>query len=219
MKLSRNLIRQFISTVEWATASNVCYLLAGKCAKKEYAVVAAELNRMCRTKRKEIRLKKLHHEFYTCYALATNPKATVNHQHTEHDIRLRDCLGKYFSTCGMGLMEYLTIKTYADAMLTLTTGNLYFEFDSGHMGRKQLREKILTHYRSKGAYRTIFWMGTAEYAHWKNIRKIKLLEENRLKMLFEIVGRTLKEKPNRILGASYHEYLENGKLKGLKDLR
>jgi hypothetical protein len=218
MTLNRNLIRQFISTLEWATATNVCYLLAGKCGRKDYAIVAAELNRMCHTKRREIRLKKLHHEFYTCYAMATSSRTTVNHQHVEHDIRLRDCLGKYLSICGAELIEFLSIKTYADAMLTLNTGNLYFEFDSGHMGKKQLRDKIRTHYAGKGAFRVIFWMGTAEYAHWKHTERIKFLEEKRLNMLSEIIRTVLKDKPNRILGACYHQYLEDGKLHSHKEI-
>ena len=219
MKLSRSTIREFILKTDWATASNICYLLTGSCQKRDYSVVAAELNSMCRTKRRELRLKKLHHEFYTCYALATNSKTTINRQHAEHDIRLRDCLGKYFHTCGAGLMEFLSIKTFADAKLTLSTAHLYFEFDSGHMGRKQLTEKIKAHYRSKGAYRVIFWMGTAEYAHWKNIDRIKFLEENRLGMLFDIVAKVLKEKPNRILGATYHQYLETGHVHNLRGKR
>jgi hypothetical protein len=216
MTLNRNLIRQFISTVEWATASNICYLLAGRSDSHGYAIVATELNRMCRTKRRDIRLKKLHHDFYTCYALANSTRAAVNRQHVEHDIRLRDCLGKYFHACGAGLLEFLTIKTFADAMLTLNTGDLYFEFDSGHMGRKQLKEKITSHYIGKGAYRVLFWMGTAEYAHWKHTERIKSLEQNRLTVLFDVVRHLMKEKPNRILGAGYHEYLENGKVCNLR---
>jgi hypothetical protein len=179
-------------------------------------VVAAELNSMCQTKRKEIRLRKLHHEFYTCYALATSAKTSISRQHAEHDIRLRDCLGKYFHICGYGLMEYLTVKTFADAKLHLNTLDLYFEFDSGHMGRKQLIEKITTHYRGRGAYRVIFWMGTAEYAHWKNVERIKNLEQNRLNMLFDIINKVLKDKPNRVMGACYHQYLENGTLYNVK---
>lgn len=212
MTLNRSIIREFISKAQWATASNICYLLSGKRQRRDYAIVAAELNSMCRTKRPEIRLKKLHHEFYTCYALATNPKTTLNHHHVEHDIKLRNCLGKYLFVCGHGLMEYLSLKTYADALLTLSTGNLYFEFDSGHMGKGQLLDKIRTHYICKGAYRVVFWMGTAEYAHWKNMPTIKCLEKNRLDLLFEIVKTVLRDKPNRILGAPYHEYLEGGKL-------
>jgi hypothetical protein len=217
MTLSRHLIRQFISTLEWATASNICYLLTGKREKKTYAIVAAEPNRMCRTKRKEIRLKKLHHEFYTCYAMATNPKTTINHQHVEHDIRLRDCLGKYLNTCGNGLMEFLTVKTFADAVLVLNTGNLYFEFDSGHMGRQQIKDKIRTHYAGKGTFRVVFWMGTAEYAHWKDAKRIKALEQKRLELLFEIVRKVLRDKPNRILGATYRGFLENQQLFTCKD--
>jgi hypothetical protein len=209
MILSRNLIREFISKVEWATASNVCYLLTGKREPKTYGMVAAELNRMCKTKRKEIRLKKLLHDFYTCYGLADNSRSTVNHQHVEHDIKLRNCLGKYLNTCGFGLMEFLSLKTYADAVLTLNTGNLYFEFDSGHMGRKQLAEKMRTHYAGKGTFRVIFWMGTAEYAHWKNEARIKTLEQKRLRMLFEIVKAELGNKPNRVLGATYHGFLKD----------
>jgi hypothetical protein len=212
MTLSRSIIRQFISKVEWATAGNICYLLSGKRKQRDYAIVAAELNSMCKTKKKEIRLKKLHHEFYTCYGFATSSKSTLNHHHVEHDIKLRNCLGKYLFVCGYGLMEFMSLKTYADAILTLSTGNLYFEFDSGHMGRGQLKDKIKNHYIGKGAYRVVFWTGTAEYAHWKNMDTIKCLEQNRLNILFEVVRRVLKDKPNRVLGASYHKYLEDGKL-------
>jgi hypothetical protein len=134
MRLNRQVIRQFISKVEWATAGSVCYLLSGKRKPRDYAVVAAELNSMCRTKRREIRLKKLHHDFYTCYALATSSKATLNHRHVEHDIKLRNCLGKYLHICGYELMDFLCLKTYADAMLLLTAGNLYFEFDKEPSG-------------------------------------------------------------------------------------
>jgi hypothetical protein len=216
MRLSRSTIREYILQADWATASNICYLLTGRCEKRHYSIVAAELNSMCKTKRKEIRLRKLHHEFYTCYAMATNPKTSISRQHAEHDIRLRDCLGKYFHLCGEGLMKYLSMRTFADAKLTLATQDLYFEFDSGHMGRKQLIEKIRDHYTGRGAFRVIFWMGTAEYAHWKNVERIKFLEQNRLNVLFEIIKKILKDKPNRILGASYHQYLENGKLYSVK---
>lgn len=216
MKLNRSTIRQFISKMEWATAANVCFLLSGKRKRRDYAIVAAELNSMCRTKRKELRLKKLHHEFYTCYALATNPKTTLNHNHVEHDINFRNCLGRYLFLCGHGLMDFLSIDTFADAVLTLNTGNLYFEFDSGHMGRKQLKVKIMTHYVGKGAYRVVFWMGTAEYAHWKNVATIKCLERNRVNMLFQLTRKVLREKPNRVLAASYHDYLESGRLHNQK---
>lgn len=212
INMSRYLIRQFLLKTEWVTAGNICYLLAGKREKKVYLPIATELNRMCRTKRREIRLKKLPHEFYTCYSLATNSRSTVNRQHVEHDIRLRNCLGKYFHTCGHGLIEYLSVRTFADAVLILNTGNLYFEFCSGHMGKKQLEEKIRRHYTGKGIFRVIFWMSTAEYAHWKDKNKIRYLEEKRLQMLFEITGVVLPDKPNRILGATYTGYLKDSQL-------
>ena len=80
------------------------------------------------------------------------------------------------------------------------------------MGRGQLKEKIKAHYIGKGAFRVVFFTGTAEYAHWKNTATIKCLEKNRLNLLFEVTRRVLKDKPNRALGACYHEYLEDGKL-------
>ena len=213
MTLSRSIIREFIAKVEWATATNICYLLTGKRRRRDYAIIAAELNSMCRTKRREIRLKKLQHDFYTPYALATSSRTSLNHRQVEHDIKLRNCLGKYLYICGAGLLEYLSLRTFADAVLTLPTGNLFFfEFDSGHMGKKQLIEKIKERYICKGAYRVVFFLGTAEYAHWKNIETIKCLERNRLDILFRIVRKVLKDKPNRVLGACYHEYLQNGKI-------
>jgi hypothetical protein len=212
MRLCRGTIREFILKADWATASNVCYLLAGKCEKRHYAVVAAELNSMCKTKRKSIRLKKLNHDFYTPYALAESSRHSISRQHAEHDIKLRDCLGKYLYVCGYGLMEYLTIRTFADAKLTPNTGNLYFEFDNGHMTRTQLIEKIRNHYRVKGAYRVVFWMASAEYSHYKHSQRINSLEQKRLNMLFDIIKETLKDKPNRILGACYHQYLLDGKV-------
>lgn len=206
------MIRTFIAKADWATTTNLSYLLSGKCDRRNYAVVAAELNSMCRIKRREIRLKKLNHEFYTPYALALSSRHSLNRQHAEHDIKLRDCLGKYFHHCGHGLMDYLSLKTFADAMLTLNTGSLYFEFDNGHMTRSQLTEKIRNHYAGKGAFRVIFWMASAEYSHYKHSQRINSLEEKRLNMLFEIIKHNLKDKPNRILGAKYHQYLKDGKI-------
>jgi hypothetical protein len=87
------------------------------------------------------------------------------------------------------------------------------------MGKGQLIDKIKAHYIGKGAYRVLFWMGTAEYAHWKNMERIKSLEQNRLNVLFDVVRAVMKEKPNRILGAGYHDYLENGRFYNLRGER
>jgi hypothetical protein len=59
-------------------------------------------------------------------------------------------------------------------------------------------------------------MGTVEYAHWKNLERIKNLEQNRLNMLLGIIRKILKDKPERILGACYHSYLLDGKLQKVK---
>ncbi len=43
-------------------------------------------------------------------------------------------------------------------------------------------------------------------------QKIKRFEKNRLNMLFDLLKETMKEKPNRILGTGYSQFLEDGKL-------
>ena len=117
MTLNRNLIRQFISTVEWATASNICYLLAGKLRKKTYAIVAAELNRMCRTKRRGHPPQEAPPRFL--YLLRAgrrvpNARSTISMPNTTYE--LRDCLGKYFYHLRSGTYGILDAsKTFADA--------------------------------------------------------------------------------------------------------
>ena len=71
-------------------------------------------------------------------------------------------------------------------------------------------------FMGRGAFRVILWMGTVEYAHWKNLERIKNLEQNRLNMLLDIIRKILKDKPERILGACYHSYLLDGKLQKVK---
>jgi hypothetical protein len=116
-------------------------------------------------------------------------------------------------------MSFFALRTFADGMLKLNTGDLYFEFDSGHMGRRQLIEKIRTHYTGRGTFRVLFWMGTAEYAHWKDLARIKTLERKRLRMLSAIGREVLGHKPNRLLAAPYHRFLEEGKVYCLRERR
>lgn len=72
---------------------------------------------------------------------------------------------------------------------------------SGHMGRGQLKDKIKAHYIGKGAYRVVFWTGTAEYAHWKNLATIKCLERNRLNLLFEVDKESAQRQAQPIAGS------------------
>ncbi len=164
---------------------------------------------MMRTKKTPIRLERISHEYYSIYKLATDPKSHVNKQHAFHDIRLRDCLGKLFHNEDI---TNLKISNTGDA----EAGGVYFEMDNGHMNEDQLRDKIQRYYSGKGKFIVIFWMATAEYAHWKTKENIKRLEKNRLNMLFDILKETMREKPNRILGACYSQFLEDGKLYTMK---
>ncbi len=205
MIVNRFLIRQFIRHVKWASVSNLCYLLTGRNERREHNILHVELNRMMKTKNPDIRLNRINHEYYSIYKLAREEKNNINRQHPLHEIRLRDCLGKYFHGKDF---EGLSVPNTYDAHYQ----NICFEFDNGNMSKDQLIDKIKRHYTGKGIFQVIFWMATAEYAHWKTKENIKRLENNRLIMLFDILKETMKEKPNRILGASYSQFLEDGKL-------
>jgi hypothetical protein len=200
MRFNRQLIREFIIAVEWATASNIYHLFGGKIPLRD---ISSDLKKMTNCKDRGLRLKVLDEEVQV-YSMANNEKRrTVHHQHFKHDARLRDCLAKFCWN-----FEDLTIDTFADAK----EGKFYLEFDNGTMTSEQIEEKIKKHYKKAGAYQVIFWMYPREYIYHRDVERIKALEQKRLEMLFEIVKKLLKDKPNRILGACYHTYLSDGKL-------
>ncbi len=134
-------------------------------------------------------------------------KKDVGDHHFLHDSQLRDCLAKYLHDRNLNGIEQLSvswIRENPDAHL----GNIYFEFDNGHMNDDQLIEKIRKNYTGQVAFRVVFFMRH----RYDDIEG----EKRRLDKLFEIVRSTLQKKPNRILGATYSGFLHDGKVFNLK---
>ena len=212
--MKRMLIRQFIQCVDWVTPKNICFLVYGRFTTNDYRKINGLLHKMARTKRIPP-LKKLPCYLLTVFARHDTSKRNIGSFKFLHDSRLRDCLARYLYDRQYEGLTDLRLGKYADAVCE----DVFFELDNGNEDRKQLYEKIKYNYSGKGKFRAVFWMTTDYYTHWKTKENIKKLEENRLKLLFEVVQKTTRHKPNRILAASYHQYLEDGKLYNLKDIK
>ena len=209
MYISRTTIRKFIDAVEWATTRNIIILANGSYTTSGAAVIRSELEKMTRTKR-VMRLKKLHDQGnHAVYGSPCTKKKDVGNHHFLHDNQLRDCLAKFLYDRNLNDIEQLSvrwIRENPDAHLE----NIYFEFDNGHMNDDQLIEKIRKNYSSHGAYRVVFFM-RHRYDNTEG-------EKVRLEKLFEIARQTLRKKPNRILGATYSGFLQNGKVFNLNGI-
>lgn len=210
--MNRMKIRQFINAVGWATPRNICYLVYGRFTTKDYRKINGLLHKMARTKRLPP-LKKLPCYLMTVFASHLSKKKNIGSFKFLHDSRLRDCLARFFYDRNYAGIDQLRLDNNADSIC----GDMYFELDNGNEDRKQLAEKIRSHYSGKGKFQVIFWMTTDYYSHWKTKESIKKLEENRLNLLFEVVQKELRHKPNRVLAASYHQYLEDGKVYSYKE--
>jgi len=169
---------------------------------------------MARTKRVPP-LKKLPCYLMTVFATHHSKKKNIGSFKFLHDSRLRDCLARYLYDRNYQDIEKLRLDNEADAIL----GNTYFEFDNGTEDRKQLTEKINEYYSGKGQFQVIFWMSTDYYTHWKTKDNIMKLEENRVNLLFNVVRESLPYKPGRVLGTSYHKYLDDGQVVNCKNIK
>lgn len=200
MKNERPLIREFLEKVEWATPENISYLLHGESSRELNIKTGSTLFQMA-TRKVNGAIKKLPNHKYAVYADPQSKKKDKGTHNLDHDIKLRNVLGKFLH--GKSI-DGLSLKPPADATLR----NIYFEMDNGHMNNGQLIEKIETHYKGKGQFRVIFIMADRyDKPH---------LEEERLKKLFEILEKVMHHKPNRILGACYTKFLSDGKLYNLR---
>ncbi len=151
-----------------------------------------------------MRLKKLHDQGnHAVYGSPCTKKKDVGNHHFLHDNQLRDCLAKFLHDRNLSGIEQLSvrwIRENPDAHME----NLYFEFDNGHMDDNQLADKIRNNYSGHGAYRVVFFMRH----RYDSIEG----EKARLEKLFEIVRNISRKKPNRIVGATYSGFLQNGKI-------
>ena len=195
----REQIRRFIEMVGWANPTTICYLLEGKYTFTFYQRYKKEMYVMRKTKDSALRLRLIRNEdgrsaFILASASVSLPRANYN-----HDSRLRNCLAKLIHE--NGFFDISVKRSFYDAKAE----NLYFEFDSGCEDTRQLENKIKNNYCRDGAFRVVFFM-SSQYNN----------EKGRLEKLFEISKNVLKNKPNRILGCCYSEFLKDGKLFNIK---
>lgn len=140
------------------------------------------------------------------YATPESAKKDKGEHNIDHDLKLRDVVAKYLYVTGYREIEKVSVQRIPwnpDAHI----GSLYFELDNGHEDDAQLAEK-LQRYSGAGAFRVIFVM-----AHRYGDAS---LEVARLKKLLTLGNALLGQKPNRVLAATYHQYLTNGRLMNLK---
>lgn len=130
----------------------------------------------------------------------------------DHDSKTRECIARWICDHGAQQLDALHFHPPADA----TIGNIYFEMDNGHMNDRQLREKINLHYSKPGQFQVVFIMASPCKAHWRTREKVQADELRRLNKIFGIARELLPHKPNRILAASYEQFLEDGQLRSYK---
>lgn len=205
----RKLIREFLKAVEWANHRNVSFLINGTATYRQSNWADTEMAEMVKAKRTQPadQIKKLLNERYNIYATISSDKKDKGNKDIEHDLKLRDVLAKFLFDRAYQGMDKLSVKRIQgnpDAHL----GNIYFELDNGHEEDKTLREK-LERYAGPGAFQVIFIM-----AHRYGD---KGLESARLEKIQRLGNEVLRCKPNRILSATYHGYLEDGKLYNLRN--
>lgn len=203
MKGKRNLIRQFVKSVDWVTPANIAYLLEGRYDSKIYQKYFKELEEMTITRHGALRKIK-NGDGMTGFTSSE----VRNHIPTylyNHDVALRNCVARFLfdrGHQGIGIASVKRIKGNPDAHI----GNVYFEFDNGGEGTAELSKKI-NRYNGDGRFRVIFFMKNRDNAE---------LDHTRLNKLFEIIKKVMKKKPNRILGACYTQYLQDGKVYNLR---
>ena len=191
MTSKRDLIRWFIKEVHWATPRNVAYFMEGRCDSAISRVYSSELSEMRKVKDRTIRLKRIRnqdgHFAYTILS-KTLPTFLFN-----HNVCVRNIIGKFLH--GRGMQE-ISFEKPADASIR----QYRFELDNGHMSESQLEEKIVKNY-SRLNVQLIFIMRHRECPH---------LEAERLRKVFQISAKVFPRQPNKVLGACYTSYLENG---------
>jgi hypothetical protein len=191
MASKRNLIRWFISQVRWATPRNVAYFIEGRCDTHLSRAYASELSEMRTVKDRTLRLKRIRNQdgkhAYTVKARAL-PTYLFN-----HDVALRNVIGKFLHGRGA---QTVSFEKPADASIR----QYRFELDNGHMSESQLKEKLTKNY-ARLHVQIIFIM---------RHRECPRLEAKRLNKVFEISAEVFPHQPNKVLGACYAGFLENG---------
>ncbi len=191
MSSKRDLIRWFIKEVHWATPANVAYFMEGRNNARLSRVYSSELSEMRTVKDRALRLRRIRNQdgkhAYTVKAKGL-PTFLFN-----HDVALRNVIGKFLH--GRGTQNVSFEKPF-DASIR----QYRIELDNGHMSERQLEEKLVKIY-ARLHVQIIFIMRHRECPH---------LEAERLLKVFQIAERVFPHQPNKVLGACYTSYLENG---------
>ena len=187
----RNLIRWFIKEVHWATPRNVAYFMEGRCNNKILSAYSSELSEMQREKDSSLRLKRIKNQDGK-YAYTMTAKVLPTFLFN-HDVCVRDVIGKFLNARGL---QEVSFEQPADASIW----QYRFELDNGHMDDKQLEDKLRRYYAEAGG-QIVFIMRHREYPR---------LEIRRLQKIFNISEKVFPCMPNKVLGACYTDYLENG---------
>lgn len=170
---------------------NVAYFVEGRCDDKIKSVYASELSEMLRVKDCLLRLKRIKNQDDK-HAYTMNAKALPTFLFN-HDGCVRDVIGKFLHDRGR---QSVSFERPADASIM----HYHFELDNGCMDDKQLEEKFLKHYANSDG-QIVFIM---------RHRECPELEAERLQKIFRISEKVFYNKPNKVLGACYSQFLENG---------
>jgi len=191
MATKRDLIRWFIKEVHWATPANVAYFMEGRNNARLSRVYSSALSEMRTVKDRTLQLKRIRNQdgkhAYTVKAKGL-PTFLFN-----HDTALRNVIGKFLYGRGMQMVSF---EKPSDASIR----QYRIELDNGHMSERQLEEKLFKHY-ARQSVQIIFIM---------RHRECPRLEAERLLKVFQIAERVFPQQPNKVLGACYTSYLENG---------
>ncbi|WP_148202544.1 hypothetical protein [Syntrophus aciditrophicus] len=191
MATKRNLIRWFIQEVQWAVPRNVSFFMEGRCDDTLLRVYSSELSEMLKGKDSSLRLKRIkNQDGKLAYTMAANTLPTFLFN---HDVCVRDVVGKFLHDRGL---QYVSFRRPADATIL----HYCFELDNGHMTDSQLEEKLRKHYMGTRG-QIVFIMRHREFPH---------LEAHRLQKVFNISAKVFPEMPNKVLGACYTQFVENG---------
>ena len=191
MASKRDLIRWFIKEVHWATPQNVAYFMAGRCDSRLSRAYASELSEMLKVKDRALRLGRIRNQDGR-YAYTMSAKALPTFLFN-HNICVRNIIGKFLHDFGL---QPVSFEKPADAVIR----QYRLELDNGHMNESQLEEKLAKNYARLQA-QIIFIM---------RHRECPRLEAERLRKVFQISLKVFPHQPNKVLGACYTSYLENG---------
>lgn len=203
MYLSRIKIREFLDFVEWACPRHFVIIKNGAYTNKKTLPILVELARMARLGF----VKRLNHKRSEAVYATTDCKRydVGSGNKFDHDSNLRDCIARFLHD-HLGYEVRIKNDKNADALVEKEGSCIYFEMDRGNEDEEQIKKKF-SNYSDKGNYRVIFFMAT---------RYSTDNEHKRLEKLFELIGKLMYKKPNRIIGACYSQYLRDGKIYNLR---